>query len=296
MKYIFTITFAFLFSTVMAYSQMFTPITSEEAYSAAKDYAVQNIGDQAQLVFIGHYLETLKVTFNGNEFEIPSGFSIETGKANTWFFRFKSGENVSEVGIINSVMLGGFYPLGINISEYLDLSKMINTQAVIAENDIVNSADMGQYFTPNTDFMAKYNTLESYDGGILGLFVNGPVPELDQALYWGYWFMRDNGDHEMCALKIADKELECLNLTAVIEVNTPSVSISPNPTSDVINIRNTEFATEYTISNYYGEMILQGELIEGQNTLDISELESGMYFVQLSNNSGMIKAEKIIVK
>ncbi len=295
MKFISTVIITFVISYLSAFSQ-FTAITSSEAYPTAKNYAMEAIGENAELIFVGHLMQTLPLEFNGTELNLPSDFSLETGKANFWFYRFKAGESVIDVGIINSFMVGGFYSIGIDISEYFDLSSMIDEETTIADNLIVNSADMGQYFSQNSEFMTKFNNFEIYEDVLLGLYVNGPLDKFDQGMHWGYWFIPEVDDTDVCALKIENMELACNTITTVIETTSINISIAPNPASDILNISNTEFATDYIITNYYGDIVANGTLSEGRNSININDLSSGMYFIQLSNDNGMVKSEKIIVK
>ncbi len=295
MKFITTIFAVFIFSCVAAFSQ-FIAFTSSEAFPAAKNSAIEAIGSEAKLTFVGHLLETIPLSMGGTSIQLPSDFSIETGKANFWFYSFKAGDQTYDVGIINSAMVGGFYAMSITISDYFDLSTMVDLSATIADDQIVNSADMGQYFTQNSEFMTKFNGFNVYETVLIGLYTNGPLDEFDQGIYWGYWFIPEAGDKEVCALKIENKELTCNTIVNITETSEIKISISPNPASDILNISNTEFATEYTITNYYGEIVANGKLSEGRNSININDLSSGMYFVQLSNDNGMIKAEKVIVR
>jgi hypothetical protein len=275
---------------------MFSPFTSNEGYDLAKTSAETYLGDNPKLLIIGHFLGSLNLSYGGVPVEMPSGFDFSTGKANYWVYVFKNETSKVEIGVINSPMLGGFQAMEMDLSPYLDFTTMIDMQSEISPNEIIDSKDIDQYFTQNSEFMAKYSNLESYKEGYMGLYYNGPVPEFEQKLYWGFWFIKENNEAEICALDIESKQMECIAYTSVEDENEVDFSISPNPANDILNISNTEFATNYVISNYVGEIVSEGDLNSGTNTLNISNLPSGIYFIQLSNNSGMIKAEKIIVK
>lgn len=298
MKFIITLSCLFVLSFVSAFSQLFTPFVSGDGYPHALDMAEQKLGETPKLIIIGHFLGTLNLTYAGNPVEMQSGFDLETGKANYWVYKFTNGEISLEIGVLNSPFTGGFSAMELDVSDYLNLDAMADLSADLPTENMMGSEDLNQHFSTNQEFMTKYQNLkENYVEGYMGYYVNGPVSEMDKALYWGFWFIKSNGDADICAYNIDSQEMGCITHTSIEdEYRKSNISVAPNPASEVINIDNTEFATEYTISNYYGEIVLRGKLSHGLNTLNINNLASGMYFVQLSNDSGMIKAEKIIVK
>ena len=67
-----------------------------------------------------------------------------------------------------------------------------------------------------------------------------------------------------------------------------NVFIYPNPATNLLNIKllgNLEKG-KYEIQNSLGQSILQGDLNNsGINSVDISRLVSGVYFIQLTNGS-----------
>jgi hypothetical protein len=76
-----------------------------------------------------------------------------------------------------------------------------------------------------------------------------------------------------------------------------SALIYPNPVSDVLTINlNNQNATDLRIINAIGQSVkLQG--IKGQiTTVDVSKLNSGLYFVEVLNNGNRLFTRKIEVK
>ena len=59
-----------------------------------------------------------------------------------------------------------------------------------------------------------------------------------------------------------------------------NVSIYPNPANDFIMIE-TENETEIKIYSVSGQMVLRQSISEGTNTIDVSKLNSGIYFIDL---------------
>jgi hypothetical protein len=73
-------------------------------------------------------------------------------------------------------------------------------------------------------------------------------------------------------------------VTAINENNTTnSFNIYPNPTSSTLNIEVKE-QTQITIVNVLGEVV-KTETIKGLSTIDVTELSTGVYFIQ--SNTGI---------
>jgi transforming growth factor-beta-induced protein len=64
-------------------------------------------------------------------------------------------------------------------------------------------------------------------------------------------------------------------------IDSPNVSIYPNPSSDFINIKNID--GEYSIVNMIGNTISNGVL--NNNVIDINKLSKGIYFICIKNQN-----------
>ena len=74
------------------------------------------------------------------------------------------------------------------------------------------------------------------------------------------------------------------------------VSLQPNPASSELNISIAGFSGEsnqYEITNISGQVLMKGVLENGGNYLDISGLDSGTYFITISDDRAIIQ-RKII--
>lgn len=71
---------------------------------------------------------------------------------------------------------------------------------------------------------------------------------------------------------------------------TASVSISPNPSSDFIQINNLKATQEYIIYNTFGAQVKTGS-VSNLDQIDIQELNTGLYFFKL-NDTNAIKFVK----
>lgn len=74
------------------------------------------------------------------------------------------------------------------------------------------------------------------------------------------------------------------------------IDISPNPTNGILNIRIESLITktEFKIFNSLGKLIQEGYLDSENNRIDISTLNSGIYFLKL--NSESLEISKKIIK
>ncbi len=75
--------------------------------------------------------------------------------------------------------------------------------------------------------------------------------------------------------------------------NCPDVNIYPNPTNGLLNIDGTG-PMHISVSNLLGQNLLE-KTSDGNSTLDLSNLESGMYLIRIQTESGVI-VQKVNVK
>jgi hypothetical protein len=76
--------------------------------------------------------------------------------------------------------------------------------------------------------------------------------------------------------------------------NQPRLNIYPNPATDLLwlELRNADKA-EYLISDITGGIVHTGEINSGNNSIDISQLAQGSYFIRLSNSATVSKFIKL---
>ena len=78
----------------------------------------------------------------------------------------------------------------------------------------------------------------------------------------------------------------------IVEVETTKVSVYPNPTSGILNVDIDENFNA-TVYNYQGQIVMRTYVNNGQ--IDMSQLASGIYFVEIRTNNS-VSVEKVIVK
>jgi hypothetical protein len=73
------------------------------------------------------------------------------------------------------------------------------------------------------------------------------------------------------------------------------VSFYPNPASDDITVNSNSDATLLEIYNVLGKIVLQKNLFTGENTLSISDLSNGTYFIKVSDASNASKMTRLVI-
>lgn len=71
------------------------------------------------------------------------------------------------------------------------------------------------------------------------------------------------------------------------------LKVYPNPTSGVIHISSESDIEAYTLCNLQGKIIQEGRTT---TTIDLSELSSGIYILNLQNKEGHKKQMKVVKK
>ena len=75
------------------------------------------------------------------------------------------------------------------------------------------------------------------------------------------------------------------------ELNNELNAFYPNPTADFVSIDEHYNDSDFQLINALGEIILQGKI---ESKLDLSQLENGIYFLQLSSYNQINWTEKIV--
>jgi hypothetical protein len=74
------------------------------------------------------------------------------------------------------------------------------------------------------------------------------------------------------------------------------VKVWPNPTSGSVQlaVNSEQIGGVYQIADISGRILLQGQLITQQQTIDISDLNAGMYFLQVRSKDGFLQTVKVV--
>ncbi len=76
-----------------------------------------------------------------------------------------------------------------------------------------------------------------------------------------------------------------------------SLLIFPNPASTVLTIKNTMLKIqEIRVINLIGAMVYQSSVNKNQTTIDIANLEAGIYFVEVTDEKKNVTNRKIVIE
>ena len=76
----------------------------------------------------------------------------------------------------------------------------------------------------------------------------------------------------------------------------PALKLFPNPTSGILNIELLQdLPAVISLSDAYGKLVYRGDLENSSNTLDLSGLANGLYFVKVQSDSARAYTSKILL-
>lgn len=97
---------------------------------------------------------------------------------------------------------------------------------------------------------------------------------------------------------IAREVLEEIRVDMFLSTKQPelsnSVMISPNPTKDIFKIKANEILGKVEIFDTTGKLVKKVQPTNLEESINISELENGVYYLRIYSNSGFLKSDKII--
>lgn len=100
--------------------------------------------------------------------------------------------------------------------------------------------------------------------------------------YWGDWNQEQGYYNQRSQVEFICTAQQIVGLTN--EFQEPSISIYPNPILPTETLKiNSQKQTNYQVFNLFGQQIAQGLLNEGDNQINISQYQSGVYFFQIEN-------------
>lgn len=187
----------------------------------------------------------------------------------------------------------------------VDINNVTGGTSSVLVNDISYSEFSANYLElPTADYQINVTTA---DGNTVVKTYNAPLGTLGltgQAITIvasGFLNPSNNSNGPEFGLWVAttagEDLIELEEVLSVDKFNFSASNLYPNPVSQTLTINVDEFKNiEAKIMDAYGRKITTANLTSNQTRIDVSDLASGLYFVQLSDNTSASKAVKILVE
>ncbi len=177
----------------------------------------------------------------------------------------------------NSFDMYGDYLLACAIVNYQANNPLYKTQCLVTKYDTDMNIIWRRYVNQQEGYYYPKYVIATSDGGCL--LVGSSNDDSYQNMY-SYVLKTDADGY--------------LGIGENYEIEMTPFSIYPNPTRDVIHLDMSPDVNCFSLEIYY----IDGRLVKYQNkyieTIDISDLNSGVYFVKLRMSNGLEFVEKIV--
>jgi hypothetical protein len=87
----------------------------------------------------------------------------------------------------------------------------------------------------------------------------------------------------------------CSSNTGIAETQSTSISIYPNPAEEVIQIQSPLKIDRIQFYDLQGRL-LKSEVLNGRTSMNASDLENGVYLIEILNQNKILHRQKLIVK
>ncbi len=99
-----------------------------------------------------------------------------------------------------------------------------------------------------------------------------------------------------CDLYSASTAMTITNTLSMPDVSAATFALYPNPTTGNLQIESTQTISKVIVYNLIGQQVKTFEMQADQNSIDISNLKTGSYFVNLKSTSGNTYTKLIVKK
>ena len=173
-----------------------------------------------------------------------------------------------------------------------------------AEYYLILSENMLYKFSKEYKLVRK-PWLEVFNNPCKFIIINSKWKESDVQDYLRHLYDSTSGNGEIGSLILQDNGELWLqmgsgilifnkDILAGIDYHSDEISsaLYPNPSTDMLKIKNQENFIKYQVINVLGIAIKEGNLIDNQ--INVADLPEGLYFIKLYTNGSYIKVENFI--
>ena len=156
----------------------------------------------------------------------------------------------------------------------------------------VDSAAAGEYPQPDINITVPndcytFTILDSFGDGIAGAFGIGSYSVLSNGVVISGVQGGEFGSTDVRSFSVASP----LNLN---DFTRNLISISPNPSNGIITI-NTENTLNITVCDITGKVVFSKNNVTNNETINLSNLQTGVYFAKMVTETGVEETKKIIL-
>ncbi|SHJ35968.1 T9SS type A sorting domain-containing protein [Flavobacterium haoranii] len=164
-----------------------------------------------------------------------------------------------------------------------------SSDPLLARFDPSNGSCLGMHRIIGTN--GYQDAFTSIEQDIAGDLIVGGYMGLDLTDSYGNTSFTSGGNSDFFVTKFANQVCQSLSNESF---ESDTIEIYPNPTKNILNIINLSENCEYTIFNIMGSKVLYGKVTRESNSIDLSELQSGYYILNLNKSNGLNKTLKVI--
>ncbi len=105
-----------------------------------------------------------------------------------------------------------------------------------------------------------------------------------------------DGDMDVLSASFDDDKIAWYENSCILGVNENALSdfsVYPNPTTGVLTVQSKTAIVQIEIHNLLGQLVLSNT---NQNTIDISGVSQGIYFIKVKDQNGNFGTQKLVKK
>lgn len=159
---------------------------------------------------------------------------------------------------------------------FLDLSTNTNLITIFCRDNLLNSLDVKN---GTNSIVVSFNAINN---------PNLTCINVDNAVY-------SQNQSSWAKDAIASYDTNCFVLSIDDYNTTTNTSMFPNPTTGSLQIESTQIISQATVYNLVGQLVKTLKMQTNQKSIDISDLQTGSYLINLQSTSGN-SYTKLIVK
>jgi Secretion system C-terminal sorting domain len=123
----------------------------------------------------------------------------------------------------------------------------------------------------------------------------GQKKEFDVAISFAYDSVTTNGSFTTVRQFYATNQGYCVQpFTGIAETEDKNIGIYPNPTTGTFTLSGTQAGTPFFITDVTGKTVQSGVTTSENTMIDVSTLNSGLYFVRVATDAAITTIELVI--